>query len=173
MTIIGIDLGLDGAIAFLIVDGQSHDDPQRNRMLEIHDMPTLEIVRGKRRKRELDLAALTRIIDERQLFQAAEVWMEKTGAMPGQGVTSMFSFGRSTGQVEGVLAALQMPVNYVHPRTWKKALGVPAGKDAARLRASQLLPAYAHLWPLKKHHGRADAALIALYGKRHQQAAAA
>ena len=36
--------------------------------------------------------------------------IEKVGAMPGQGVSSMFQFGRSVGMVEGVLAALQIPV---------------------------------------------------------------
>jgi hypothetical protein len=57
-----------------------------------------------------------------------------------------------------------VPITIVHPRTWKRALGVPREKDGARARASQLLPAHAHLWPLKKHDGRAEAALIATYG---------
>jgi hypothetical protein len=43
---------------------------------------------------------------------------------------------------------------------------VPAEKDGARARASQLLPQHAGHWPLKKHDGRAEAALIALYGWR-------
>jgi hypothetical protein len=43
---------------------------------------------------------------------------------------------------------------------------VPKAKDAARARASQLLPQAAHQWPLKKHDGRAESALIALYGAR-------
>jgi crossover junction endodeoxyribonuclease RuvC len=47
---------------------------------------------------------------------------------------------------------------------WKKSLGVPADKYAARMRASQLLPEFAHNWPLKKHDGRAEASLISLYG---------
>jgi crossover junction endodeoxyribonuclease RuvC len=43
---------------------------------------------------------------------------------------------------------------------------VPAGKDAARARACELLPRLADRWPLVKHHGRAEAALLALYGIR-------
>jgi hypothetical protein len=49
---------------------------------------------------------------------------------------------------------------------WKKALGVPADKDGARARASQLMPENAWLWPLVKHDGRAEAALIAYWGIR-------
>jgi hypothetical protein len=43
---------------------------------------------------------------------------------------------------------------------------VPAAKDGARARASQLLPGAADQWPLVKHDGRAEAALIALWGIR-------
>jgi hypothetical protein len=39
-------------------------------------------------------------------------------------------------------------------------LGVPAAKDGSRARASQLMPAATHHWPLVKHDGRAEAALI-------------
>ena len=49
---------------------------------------------------------------------------------------------------------------------WKRALGVQKSKDAARARASQLLPAAAAQWGLRKHDGRAEAALLALYGAR-------
>jgi hypothetical protein len=45
-------------------------------------------------------------------------------------------------------------------------VGAPAGKDGARARASQLIPSAAHHWPLKKHDGRAEAALLAFYASR-------
>ena len=51
--------------------------------------------------------------------------------------------------------------------TWQKAHKVPKGKDGSRLRASELMPRYAELWRLKKHDGRSDAALIALYALTH------
>jgi hypothetical protein len=35
------------------------------------------------------------------------------------------------------------------------------------------MPRHAHLWPLKKHGGRADAALLALYGARQHERVAA
>jgi len=48
-------------------------------------------------------------------------------------------------------------------------LRVPAAKDAARARASQLLPHAANQWPLKKHDGRAESACIAYWGLRQLQ----
>jgi hypothetical protein len=43
-------------------------------------------------------------------------------------------------------------------------MGVTKSKDGCRARASQLLPAAAHQRPLRRHDGRAEAALIALFG---------
>jgi crossover junction endodeoxyribonuclease RuvC len=153
-TIIGIDPGLDGALAFLFRD-----------TLTILDMPTVTIQRGGKNKRELDLAAIVKALDH-GLYVPAHAFVEQVGAMPGQGVSSMFSFGKSYGSILGILAAKRIPYTLVPPVRWKRALAVPAGKDAARHRASQLLPAFADLWPLVKHDGRAEAALIAHYGDR-------
>lgn len=54
--------------------------------------------------------------------------VEKVGAMPGQGVTSMFSFGKSAGYIEGVLAALGIPYQLVPPVRWKREYSL-IGKD--------------------------------------------
>jgi hypothetical protein len=70
---------------------------------------------------------------------AVGAWLERIGATPTQGVSSMFAFGRAAGVVESVLATAGVPVSYGAPAAWKRALAVPAGKDGARLRASQLL----------------------------------
>lgn len=149
--IIGIDPGLSGAVTILSPDGR----------LEVHDMPVAEVQRHGKAKREVDCAALASIL--RPHVGGAHACLERVGAMPGQGVTSMFAFGRAVGAVEGVLAALGVPVSYVAPVVWKRALAVPTGKDGARLRASQLMPAYAERWRRAKDDGRAESALIALY----------
>lgn len=158
MIVIGIDPGIGGAVAFYETGGG---------LLEARDMPTTEVKRGKRTTREVDAAALSDIL----IWVATEngcvihVVIERQGAMPKQGVASTFSLGNSFGVCRGVAAALWLPVSYVTPREWKKWAGlIGQPKDASRGRASELLPGYAHLWPLKKHHGRADAALIALWG---------
>jgi crossover junction endodeoxyribonuclease RuvC len=155
MILAGIDPGLSGAVAFL--------DVATGAVLDIAYMPTLALSRGGKNKREVDAHALARLIGDRRPGHA---FVELVGAMPGQGVSSVFEFGKSFGVVIGVLAALGIPFTLVAPVVWKRALGVPAAKDGARARASQLLPAAAHHWPLVKHDGRAEAALIAYYGLR-------
>ena len=54
--------------------------------------------------------------------------VEKVGARPGQGVTSMFNFGKSTGYIEGVLSALGIPYQLIPPATWKREFSL-IGKD--------------------------------------------
>ena len=150
--VIGIDPGISGAISVFDWFTQS--------LVEVVDMPTLEVDSGKTKKRHISAVSLGNYLT---LFSNAHVVVEKVGAMPGQGVTSMFNFGRSAGIIEGVVAALRMPSTYVTPATWTKAVGRAAGKDASRMRAMELFPAKADLFKRAKDDGRADACLIAYW----------
>lgn len=155
-TIIGIDPGLSGAIACCHAGAWT-----------IVDMPVLTLARNRKTKREIDLPRLTETLrDMAWASSDAHAVIEQVGAMPGQGVSSVFSFGKSYGCTLGILAALQIPVTPVAPVTWKKAMGVNAGKDGCRARAAQLLPGSATAFARVKDDGRAEAALIALYGLR-------
>lgn len=162
MIIIGIDPGLHGAIAVL-QDGS----------LRIHDIPTLDIGVGrtaggvKKAKLVIDEVALANLFDDIAKIGPTAVWMEQVGVRPGEGAVGAFSFGRTYGLLRGMAAAHFMPTHDVTPQVWKKAMGVRGDKDQSRLRASALRPLDARLWPLKKHDGRAEAALIALYGASH------
>jgi crossover junction endodeoxyribonuclease RuvC len=151
MIVYGIDPGLSGAIAlYRPSDG----------WLEVHDMPTLTAAKGKtelNHHRILDI--MQREGDEQQMCM-----LERVGARPGQGVTSMFNFGRSYGSLEMAIAAAEMPMQYVTPAVWKRFFGLGACKDAARGVAIQRFPAMAGAFARKKDDGRAEAALIALYG---------
>jgi crossover junction endodeoxyribonuclease RuvC len=152
--VIGIDPGISGAIA-IFRDGN---------LDTIHDMPTLQIASGKTMKSHISGIGLVRILETSKLVHGSvHIVIEKVGAMPGQGVTSMFNFGRSAGIIEGVVAALQRPYTYVTPAVWTKAVGRAAGKDASRMRAMELFPANADLFKRAKDDGRADAALIAYW----------
>ena len=153
MRTLGIDIGLDGAIA-LIENGD---------LLEVHDMPTVTLERNNKSKRMVNAAELARLI--RQSAPGC-AYLERLNAMPGQGVTSMFSMGQSLGVVLGILAALDIPTTTIPPRTWQKALDVPAGKDGSRYRAAQLFPSHADKFARVKDDGRSDATLIAAYGAR-------
>jgi crossover junction endodeoxyribonuclease RuvC len=156
MRVIGIDPGLDGAVA--IINGTGN--------LVVIDMPTVTVERNGKSKRQVSATELAQILASHN-SNNCHVFVEKVSAMAGQGVTSVFSFGRSFGMIEGILAAYKLPVTYVAPATWVKAVGRGQGKDASRARAMELFPNNQADFKLKKWDGRADAALIAYWGKHH------
>jgi crossover junction endodeoxyribonuclease RuvC len=165
---IGIDPGKSGAIALY-----------ENGVWRVEDCPLVETSTKTRKNKETGKITKTTKKESSPLLMAeifgecpedvrVVVTIEKVSAMPGQGVTSMFSFGRNFGQWEGVVAALGCVVNYVTPQRWKKAMlaDMPKGKEASRMRALQLFPYLANDLKLKKHDGRAEALLIGEYGRR-------
>jgi crossover junction endodeoxyribonuclease RuvC len=154
VIILGIDPGLSGALAFYDTVEQS---------VEVIDMPVLELVRNGKKKREVSAQSLANHIAGRKISGA---FLERVNAMTGQGVTSVFSFGRSLGIVEGILAAYDIPTTLVTPQAWQKAVNQRAGKDGSRERAMQLFPAQVDLFQRKKDDGRSDASLIAYYGAK-------
>lgn len=144
MIVLGVDPGVSGAIAFYY--------PGIGR-IAVHDVP----VAGG----EISGPHLASIIKIHSPILAV---IERVSAMPGNGAVSMFNFGRAYGDVRGVIGALNIPVQYVSPTTWKKYFGLSKDKDLSRKLAIQRFPAVAESFKLKKHDGRAEAALIALYG---------
>lgn len=154
MVILGIDPGLSGAVAVLN-DG---------RLTAIVDMPAVQI-RAKGRELNLpDLASQLSEVIRSETPHAA--WIESVHAMPSQGVSSSFKFGRCYGEVRGIIAAHAIPIKPVTPHEWKKVLRLGQGKDAARALASAEWPDMAERFRRVKDDGRAEAALIALYGWR-------
>jgi crossover junction endodeoxyribonuclease RuvC len=153
---LGIDPGLTGAIALYT--------PMTD-TLHVGDIPILEIKKGRQTKREVDTHALVGMLRDCALHRPT-VWLEQVGTMPGEGAVGAFTFGRTVGILTGVVVALDLVLERVTPQVWKRDLGVLADKEATRARASALLPRHAHCWNLKKHHGRAEAALLAVYGAR-------
>ena len=147
MIVMSIDPGLNGAIAVFVGD-ILHD---------VIDTPTHTLLRNGKDKRQVSASALASIFKE---YDPGHVVVEKVGAMPGQGVTSMFSFGRSLGVIEGILAAYELPSTYVIPGVWTKGIGRGEGKDASRARACELYPSQQKLFSRVKDDGRADAVLI-------------
>jgi crossover junction endodeoxyribonuclease RuvC len=154
-VIVGVDPGLSGALFFL--------DSNCPSIGEAIDIPVHLLTRGGKKKHEVDIAGLIGVLAQRSITHA---FVESVGAMPGQGVSSVFAFGKTFGVLLGVIAARSIPVTLVPPVRWKRTLGVSKDKDGCRARASQLLPEAAHQWLLRKHDGRAEAVLIALYGLR-------
>lgn len=152
MIILGIDPGLNGALSFYDTTAE---------WLTIVDMPTMSIVRNGKDKREVSAQGVADCILE---IRPKRAYIERVGAMPGQGVSSVFSFGRSVGVLEGALACMAVPVTLVTPQVWQKGVQQRSGKDGGRERAMQLFPKQSEQFKLKKHDGRADAALISYFG---------
>ena len=93
MKFMGIDPGAFGAVAILDKD---------SRELVIIDMPTLKVKRGPRVVNQVDAHMLADALRPHMTGEIKAL-IEKVHAMPGQGVSSMFSFGRAAGIVEGCL----------------------------------------------------------------------
>lgn len=157
---IGIDLGLDGGLAFFDADRKG---------LTIEPMPTV----GQKR-REIDAPAVCRWL---RTLQAEgwkpEVWIEDVAARPKQGVTSMYRFGEGAGVIKGICAALGLPLRTVAPQKWQRSVigKFPKGesKGYAARTAARLFPEVDFRKSERctnQHEGMVDAALIAYYGSR-------
>lgn len=145
ICIAGIDPGISGAIAFYF--------PETMGRIAVEDVP----VAGG----EISAPHLASMI---RSFSPSFAVIEKVHAMPKQGVSSTFKFGAAYGDVRGVIGALNIPLHLVTPQAWKKHFGLTADKDQSRKLAIRLFPSVAEHFALKKHDGRAEAALIALFG---------
>lgn len=153
-TILGIDPGNSGALAFLDTEECT---------VRLVDMPTIEFETNKKRV----MIDEFNIVAEMQQYPLHHIYMEEVFASPQMGVVSAFNFGEGKGKIEGIAAALQIPMTQVKPTRWKKDMRVPADKRASVQRASQLIPgAAAHFKGPRGGllDGRAEAALLALYG---------
>lgn len=70
------------------------------------------------------------------------VAVEAVSAMPGQGVSSMFSFGQRLGELEGMLITLEIGYEKVRPQKWQKLCAVPpkSGKKGISETMTKLYP---------------------------------
>lgn len=97
--------------------------------------------------------------------------VEKVGSFSGQGVKSMFSFGKSAGYIEGVLSAFGIPYQLIPPATWKRSFSLIGKDKKASIETCQRLFPDLNLLPTERSRvpsdGMAEATLISLYAKRH------
>lgn len=155
--LLGADPGLKGALAFL--------DFATGELVDVLDMPVLAIG-SKDMLAEYELA---RRIDD-LASRIVEAWVETPTPRPGQAVGAVATSLRNYGVLRGVLVANFLPVHDAPPSVWKREMKVSADKDEARAAASVLFPREVGRWNLKKHDGRAEAALIAVWGRRKSYA---
>jgi crossover junction endodeoxyribonuclease RuvC len=148
VAILAIDPGINNGIAVVHTE---------RRLLLASEIPAI----GEGANKRLNLASFSDIITQ---FHVAQAVIEDVAARPGQGVSSMFRFGRAAGALEGALAALKTPTTFVTPARWKKDIGAKAKADEdIRALAIQTWPDMAHRFARKLDHNRAEAALIGLW----------
>jgi crossover junction endodeoxyribonuclease RuvC len=150
---------LSGAIALVHPGGQC-----------VEDMPLI------------DAGSPQELVDAQQLLNIIKAFLpdlitiEYAQAMPrvagnlrqGMGATSAFKFGKIYGQILSVVQLSTYPWQLVTPAKWKNALGMP-GKDKERSRsiAIQRYPLMHPRLSRIKDHNRAEALMIATYGRDH------
>jgi len=96
--------------------------------------------------------------------------VEKVGAMPGQGVTSMFNFGKAFGYILGMLEANNIPYQLVTPQTWKKEFMLIHKDKNESIKVCKRLFPNVNLLPTsrckKESDGMAESLLISEYARR-------
>jgi crossover junction endodeoxyribonuclease RuvC len=123
-------------------------------------MPTLKV--GTRNR--VNGAALMAFFEQYRETRN-HAFLELVGTRPQEGAVGAFSFGHSTGLVQGVLYGLAIPHTLITPDKWKRKNGLSGtDKDAARSRAIQLYPDVRALDLKAKGQALADALLIARAG---------
>ena len=155
MIAIGIDCGITGAIA-AVKDGRT--------LVALHEMPVIRVVKNAKVSRSVDGAGLAKIVREIMFKDPKEYYasvVEKTSSMPGQGVASTYSMGHSRGVAEGVLQALNLPMDLVAPAVWKRQMKLTNDKEYVRGQVQMQFPD-ADL-SRKKDHDKAEAIALAVW----------
>ena len=176
MLFLGIDPGITGAIALIQEDDNFGDE------VTFWDAPITSVEGKTKLHNMLDPHAAAKILLANISSRDAYVVIEAVNAMPGvrsdgarvqMGSASAFNFGKGFGMWIGIPAALKYRYELVTPQVWKKKLCPEAkgtNKDAARIRARQMFPQAAESLNRKRDHGRADALLLAEFGRRSHAA---
>jgi len=152
-VVLGVDPGVTGALAWLDTNGR----------LEITDMPTVELITSAGGKRRYVNPGP--LIEHLQFYRATDaVYLERQWGQKGDGTIQAFGIGDAFGCVRTAVMATHLSYHLVAPGTWKRWVQCPPKKKGGLQRARELFPAYADLFKREKDNGRADAALIALYG---------
>lgn len=148
MLAIGIDPGKSGALAIIYAD--ENNQPFRIKVIPFEECAYRD--------------ALANCVDSRVVC-----CVEKVGAMPGQGVVSMFNFGHNLGLIEGLLQANKIPYQLVPPQTWKKDFSLSGDKQSSIDVCKKLFP-HVNLLATprsrKENDGMAEALLMAEYARR-------
>lgn len=154
MTVVGIDPGKSGAMVFLYETGE----------VRVFDVP-LQKVKGKEVPAYVEWAQTWS--NALWLAEPSRIVIEKVHAMPQQGVTSTFNFGSYFGFVLALASTVGCEVHTPSPLQWKAKIGLlGSDKNASREKARNLIPSMTSHVTRVKDDGRAEAALLAYFGRK-------
>lgn len=158
MRVVGIDPGLDGGLTLM---SDSSASP-----IVVHSMP-MPTIGGAKGKRMISLGGVRNFL---LMAKPGLVVIERVGAMPGQGVSSMWNFGHGVGVIEGIVFALDLPALFVLPQAWQKVVLKGLPKDMAKpsqLFCQRTFPNVNWLATERSrvpHDGMTDSCCLAYYG---------
>jgi Holliday junction resolvasome RuvABC endonuclease subunit len=116
MKILGVDPGIHGGLAIVdLVDGAPGA-----RVVDAIDIPTV----GLGVKERVDVAAVRDFIAKHGPQHAL---IERAQAMPNQGASSGFKYGRAVGAIEAAIVCSGIPLTIIEPTAWKKFHGLRGG----------------------------------------------
>lgn len=155
MIVAGIDPGKTGALSVLY----------ENNIVRSFDVPLTKL-KGKEKPAWSQWA--TEWATALDMLGPDMIVIEDVSSRPSQGVTGVFSFGRTLGFAHALAASAKVPIHFVTPTVWKGKLGLlNSDKSASREKARTLFPASAHAFDRVKDDGRAEATLLAYYGRKY------
>lgn len=163
MRFIAIDPGIKGAIA-LIKEGGS---------LKVYDTPTRTWeakARANKETKDYDIKECRKLL--KKLIDGKRTVISLEGVHPFLGSkVSNFLLGRSKGIWEAIIVSLGHKYNLVPMRSWTTFFfGTKARKhkkESNLKKVKKIFPKSTYHFRLKKHDGRADAALIAEFSRRN------
>lgn len=144
MIYIGIDPGKDGAMAIIYPDEKPIICPFA---VDVYD----------------------KALQAAKIAGQSVCCLERVGAMPGQGVTSMFKFGENFGFIQGILTSYGIPYELVTPQKWKKEFQITGDKNSSIAVCKRLFPSVSLRRTdrcKKDHDGMAEALLMAEWARR-------
>jgi crossover junction endodeoxyribonuclease RuvC len=154
VKIVGIDPGVVGGIAILEIDAED------SRVLTAIDVPTV----GVKAKQRIDPVGVQEFL---LAHGPQHCFFGRAQAMPRQGASSGFKYGAAVGALYAVVTLCAIPITVIDPGQWKRGMKLRGrNKEGARQRALELFPGAHEYFARKKDHGKAEAALLALYGAR-------
>lgn len=147
----GVDPGQNGAIA-TITDGGEVLSVSRFSEAETHG--------------RIALIVADHIAEVARIHPDISATIERVGAMPKQGVASMFTFGRVYGEAFGGLLCSGVKVHQATPATWQRDLNLPKRSEVTAHKRAIKEAAEAH-FGRRFTLAECDAVWLAEWSRRH------